>query len=295
MKGVTNLQYRTAGAPSTVDPPAIIPIDDIPEDSPYSEEEKDARKKLAACYRLVDYFKWTQIIYNHITFKVPGTEDILINPLGLQYYEITANSLAKISLDGKILDRGTTKYSINRAGYILHAAIHEVRHDIYCTIHMHNTAIAAVSAMKFGLLPINQEAMIIGPVAYMDYTGILDAEEEKELLKEKILDPKIKVLFLRNHGFVAMGETAEQAWLLTYYTVVACETQVKTLSAGLENIVIPKAEAVQQAYELSYQGANGHDDQGWKPYRHGELEWEAWMRELDTRGYVTGHKYQEPH
>lgn len=102
--------------------------------------------------------------------KVPGTEDILINPLGLQYYEITASKLAKITLDGKILDRGSTQYGVNRAGYILHTAIHEVRPDIYCTLHMHNTAIAAVSSMKCGLLPINQEAMIIGPKAYMDYT-----------------------------------------------------------------------------------------------------------------------------
>src|SRR3569623_2027760 len=101
--------------------------------------------------------------------RVPGTEHILINPFGLQYYDITANKLAKITLDGQILDRGPTNYGVNRAGYIIHTAIHEARPDIHCTLHLHNTAIAAVSSMKCGLLPINQEAMIIGPVAYLDY------------------------------------------------------------------------------------------------------------------------------
>uniref|UniRef100_A0A914CV25 Class II aldolase/adducin N-terminal domain-containing protein n=1 Tax=Acrobeloides nanus TaxID=290746 RepID=A0A914CV25_9BILA len=125
--------------------------------------------------------------------------------------------------------------------------------------------------------------------------GIFETDEDKNELREKIKDRKIKLIFMRNHGFVAMGETAEEAWLLTYYTVLACETQVKTMVGGMDNVIIPSEKSVQQAYEVAQRGANNHDNKEWKQYRYGEFEWEAWMRELDARGYVTGHVYQAPH
>lgn len=114
--------------------------------------------------------------------KIPGTEYILINPFGLMYHEITASSLVKIALDGTIVDRGSTQFGINRAGYIIHTAIHEARPDIHCTIHVHHFAVAGVSAMKCGILPINQEAMVAGPVAYLDYnvvSNLWEGETEK--------------------------------------------------------------------------------------------------------------------
>lgn len=272
----------------------LIPIYDIPEDSPYSPEEIDARKKLAAVFRLVDDHGWSQLIYNHITCKIPGTHEILINPFGLMYHEVTASSLVKISLDGKILDRGSTKYGFNRAGYVIHTALHEYRPDIFCTLHVHHAAVAGVSAMKCGLLPTNQEAMIIGPVSYLDYkVGIFESDKDKACLKDVVTqDLKKKVLILNNHGAVTLGETVEEAWYLMYNTVIACETQCKTMASG--DHIMPPQECIDQAYDVIQHGANNMDTgNDWAPYQFGEFEWETWMRDLDARGFVTGHVYQE--
>jgi len=274
----------------------LIPIYDIPEDSPYSPEEIDARKKLAACFRLVDDHGWSQLIYNHITIKIDGTNppELLINPFGLMYHEVTASNLVKITLDGKILDRGTSKYGFNRAGYVIHTALHEYRPDIHCTLHVHHSAVAGVSAMKCGLLPINQEAMIIGPCAYLDYNvGIFDTDADKLVLKDVVNeDLKKKVLILNNHGAVTLGETVEEAWYLVYNLIIAAETQVKTMSSG--DFIMPPAECVKQAYDVIQKGANNMDTgNDWEPYKYGEFEWETWMRDLDSRGFVTGHVYQE--
>ncbi|KAI1698384.1 adducin-related protein 2 [Ditylenchus destructor] len=271
----------------------LIPIDDIPKDSPWTPGEIDARRKLAACYRLVDDYGWTELIYNHITVKIPGTEEILINPFGLMYHEITASSLIKISLDGKILDRGSTKYGMNRAGYIIHTAIHKARPDIFCTLHVHYPPVAGVSAAECGLLPINQEAMLLGPIAYLDYNvGIFENEEDKaELGKIVTEDKKKKVLMLRNHGAITMGETVEEAWMLMYVTVLACETQIRTMSCG--NYIMPDKAAIKKAYDVIQRGANNMDNDEWEGYKFGEFEWETWMRDLDSRGFVTGHVYQE--
>lgn len=274
----------------------LIPIYDIPEDSPYSPEEIDARKKLAACFRLVDDHGWSQLIYNHITMKIPGTNppELLINPFGLMYHEVTASSLVKITLDGQILDRGSTKYGFNRAGYVIHTALHEYRPDIYCTLHVHHSAVAGVSAMKEGLLPINQEAMIIGPCSYVDYeVGIFDTDADKLCLKDVVQeDLKKKVLILKNHGAVSLGETVEEAWYLIYNLVIAAETQVKTMASG--SYIMPPAKCIKQAYDVIQHGANNMDTgKDWEPYLFGEFEWETWMRDLDSRGFVTGHVYQD--
>uniref|UniRef100_A0A914E089 Class II aldolase/adducin N-terminal domain-containing protein n=1 Tax=Acrobeloides nanus TaxID=290746 RepID=A0A914E089_9BILA len=275
----------------------LIPIYDIPADSKYSPEEIDTRKKLACLFRLVDDYEWSSTIYNHITMKIPGTEYILINPFGLMYHEITASSLVKIALDGTIVDRGSTQFGINRAGYIIHTAIHEARPDIHCTIHVHHFAVAGVSAMKCGILPINQEAMVAGPVAYLDYNvGIFEQESDKEeLIRIVQEDKKKKVLMLHNHGAITLGETAEEAWRLLYVIVKACETQVKSMAAGENGILIPEKRALDLAYETGSQGANNMDNNASvKAYKYGEFEWEAWMRDLDSRGFVTGHIYKAP-
>jgi len=163
----------------------VIPVSDLCGDgrkaklNKYSEEEVYYRNKLATLFRLVDMFQWTQGIYNHITVHLPNHTDdpskseILINPLGLLYREVTASCFVKISHDGRITDSGSTPLGINQAGFILHTAVHEARPDLQCVIHAHTSSGAAVSAMKCGLLPISQEAMLIGPVAYHDYEGML--------------------------------------------------------------------------------------------------------------------------
>lgn len=165
-----------------------MPISDLRGNESYSMEEKILRNKLATLYRLVDLFQWSQGIYNHITVRLPGKEppEILINPFGLLYHEITSSSLVKINIDGDIIDNGSTNLGINKAGYVLHSAIHKARPDAKCILHMHTAIVAAVSSMKSGLLPICQEAMIIGPVAYHDYQGIVSDETERESLVEDL-------------------------------------------------------------------------------------------------------------
>ncbi|VDO37165.1 unnamed protein product [Onchocerca flexuosa] len=155
--------------------------------------------------------------------KLPDSDEILINPFGLLYHEITASSLIKVNINGEIIDRGSTKLGINQAGYVLHAAIHKARPDVRCVLHMHTAVVSAISSMKCGLLPLSQEAMIIGPVGYHNYQGILDDESEIESIVKDLGDKN--VMLLRNHGFVACGESVEDALHLAFNTVIACETQ----------------------------------------------------------------------
>ncbi|VDM72854.1 unnamed protein product, partial [Strongylus vulgaris] len=215
------------------------PINDL-QDEGFSPEEARLRCQLASLYRLVDLFHWSQGIFNHMTVRLPGDDmEILINPFGLLYHEQTASTLVKVNLDGEVLDHGSTKLGINQAGYTLHSAIHRARKDLMCVIHLHTPAVAAVSAMKCGLLPLCQEAMIVGPVAYHDYQGILvEINEGDSLVKDMGTH---SVMILRNHGFVVGGSTIEEAFHLTYHLILACQTQVTLnllLGAKIRNSVL---------------------------------------------------------
>ncbi|MCP9266241.1 Alpha-adducin [Dirofilaria immitis] len=161
------------------------------------------------------------------TENCSGINELLINPFGLLYHEITASSLIKINVNGEIIDRGSTKLGINQAGYVLHAAIHKARPDVRCVLHMHTAVVSAISSMKCGLLPLSQEAMIIGPVGYHNYQGILDDESEMESIVKDLGDKN--VMLLRSHGFVACGESVEDALHLAFNTVIACETQARLI------------------------------------------------------------------
>ncbi|CAD5219491.1 unnamed protein product [Bursaphelenchus xylophilus] len=278
-----------------------VKIADMAGNDKYTIKERILRNKLAALYRLVDLFQWSQGIYNHITLRLPESEDkkepeFLINPFGLLYHEITASSLIKIDIDGNILDNGSTSLGVNKAGYVLHSAIHKARPDMKCILHLHTAVVAAVSSMKCGLLPICQEAMIIGSVAYHDYQGIVSEESMREKIVEDLGDKN--VLLLRNHGFVACGESVEDALHLAFHTIIACETQIRAARVGIDNLVIPSHEAVSAAYTTARSGGGGvnktADGEGSSQYRIGELEWEAWMRVLDGAGYQTGHIYRNP-
>ncbi|XP_037589322.1 alpha-adducin isoform X1 [Cebus imitator] len=275
----------------------VTPVNDLrgSDSIAYDKGEKLLRCKLAAFYRLADLFGWSQLIYNHITTRVNSEQEhFLIVPFGLLYSEVTASSLVKINLQGDIVDRGSTNLGVNQAGFTLHSAIYAARPDVKCVVHIHTPAGAAVSAMKCGLLPISPEALSLGEVAYHDYHGILVDEEEKVLI-QKNLGPKSKVLILRNHGLVSVGESVEEAFYYIHNLVVACEIQVRTLASagGPDNLVLLNPEKY-KAKSHSPGSPVGEGTGSPPKWQIGEQEFEALMRMLDNLGYRTGYPYRYP-
>ncbi|XP_075426762.1 alpha-adducin isoform X14 [Ascaphus truei] len=274
----------------------VTPVNDLrgSDSIAYEKGEKLLRCKLAAFYRLADLFGWSQLIYNHITVRVSSEQEhFLIVPFGLLYSEVTASSLVKINLQGEIIDRGSTNLGVNKAGFTLHSSIYAARPDVKCIVHIHTPAGAAVSAMKCGLLPLSPESLSLGEVTYHDYHGILVDEEEKVLI-QKNLGPRSKVLILRNHGLVTMGETVEEAFYYIHNLMSACEIQVRTLSSagGPDNLVLldPGKYKKSRSPE-SPAGEGGGPHPKWLL---GEQEFEALMRMLDNLGYRTGYPYRCP-
>ncbi|XP_060746594.1 alpha-adducin isoform X14 [Tachysurus vachellii] len=274
----------------------VTPVNDLrgSDSIAYEKGEKLLRCKLAAFYRLADLFGWSQLIYNHLTVRLNSEQErFLIVPFGLLYSEVSASSLVKINLQGEIMDRGSTNLGVNQAGFTLHSAIYSARPDIKCVVHIHTPAGAAVSAMKCGLLPISPEALSLGEVAYHDYHGILVDDEEKILI-QKNLGPKSKVLILRNHGLVSVGETIEEAFYYIHNLVTACEIQVRTLASagGPDNLVMldpGKYKVRPRHLEPVGDGTSPHPK-----WQVGEQEFEALMRMLDNLGYRTGYPYRCP-
>ncbi|XP_066892886.1 alpha-adducin isoform X3 [Kogia breviceps] len=275
----------------------VTPVNDLrgSDSIAYDKGEKLLRCKLAAFYRLADLFGWSQLIYNHITTRVSSEQEhFLIVPFGLLYSEVTASSLVKVNLQGEAVDRGSTNLGVNQAGFTLHSAIYAARPDAKCVVHVHTPAGAAVSAMKCGLLPISPEALSLGEVAYHDYHGILVDEEEKILI-QKNLGPKSKVLILRNHGLVSVGESVEEAFYYIHNLVVACEIQVRTLASagGPDNLVLLDPEKYKAKSRSP--GSPAGEGSGSPPrWQIGEQEFEALMRMLDNLGYRTGYPYRYP-
>lgn len=205
-----------------------------------SSEEWAVREDLAACYRKVAQMGWDDLIFTHISMRVPGPEHhFLINPYGMLFGEITAESLVKIDLDANVvLDTG---HPINPAGFTIHSAIHEAREDARCVLHLHTLDGTAVSSQEGGLLPLNQTALLVrNDVAYHDYEGVaLDLDERERLVHD--LGTK-NLMLLRNHGTLTVGETVAQAFTRMYYLERACSMQVRTLAGGLA--AVPVAPAV---------------------------------------------------
>ncbi|XP_068799591.1 alpha-adducin isoform X5 [Struthio camelus] len=275
----------------------VTPVNDLrgSDSIAYEKGEKLLRCKLAAFYRLADLFGWSQLIYNHITARVNSEQEhFLIVPFGLLYSEVTASSLVKINIQGDVVDRGSTNLGVNQAGFTLHSAIYAARPDVKCIVHIHTPAGAAVSAMKCGLLPISPEALSLGEVAYHDYHGILVDDEEKVLI-QKNLGPKSKVLILRNHGLVSVGETVEEAFYYIHNLVLACEIQVRTLASagGPENLVLLDPGKY-KAKSRSPESPAGEGTGSHPKWQIGEQEFEALMRMLDNLGYRTGYPYRCP-
>ncbi|EDO42734.1 predicted protein, partial [Nematostella vectensis] len=261
----------------------VTPIADIrgSDTLNYSKQERLLRCKLAAVYRLVDLFGWSIGIYGHITARASNDEDhYLLNPFGLLYNEVTASSLVKVDFAGNIVDGGSTNLGVNRAGLVLHSAVHSARKDIACVIHIHQPACVAVASTEYGILPITQEASMLGEIAYHDFRGILLDENEKDAIINE-LGEKSKVMVLRNHGMVIAGDTIEEAFMLAHMCVLSCEYQVRAMSAGVDNLIKVSEQVREKVLEVTG-GENITDSKGSK-WKHGELEFEAWMRMLDSR------------
>ena len=202
-----------------------------------SAEEWQARVDLAALYRLAALHGWDDLIFTHISHRVPGPEHhFLINPYGFLFEEITASSLVKVDLDGNII--GETPYFINPAGFTIHSAVHAARADATVVMHLHTDDGVAVSAQSEGLLPITQTAMlVIHDLAYHAYEGVaLDHDERERIVKD--MGTKNN-LMLPNHGTLTVGGTAAEAFLRMFFLERACSMQVRALSAGRPNLHIP--------------------------------------------------------
>ncbi|HAP28425.1 MAG TPA: class II aldolase [Achromobacter sp.] len=236
-----------------------------------SSQEWDTRVQLAACYRLVAHFGMSDLIYNHITARIPDTDDhLLINPYGMMYDEITASSLVKIDLAGNILDQ-PSGYGINAAGYVIHSAVHGARHDVACVIHTHTRAGMAVSALKCGLLPLTQTAMRFAKIPYHDYESVAIDLDERERLVEDL--GSSDAMILRNHGLLAAGPSIAQAFNTLYWLEMACKAQVDALSSGRE-LCLPPSEVIEKTWLLYQPGTR-------RPF--GELEWPAMLRLMDRK------------
>jgi ribulose-5-phosphate 4-epimerase/fuculose-1-phosphate aldolase len=234
-----------------------------------SAAERRVRTDLAACYRLVAHFRMTDLIYTHISARLPGREPrFLINPYGFLFEEITASSLVTVALDGTILD-DPTGLGINPAGFVIHSAIHGARHDVGCVIHTHTAAGLAVAAQKHGLLPLSQHAMrFTGSLAYHDYEGVaLDMDEQRRLVRD--LGPR-DAMILRNHGLLTCGASACEAFDLMYYLERACQAQVGAMAGGAKLSLPPPVVARRVATQFARPGRSSPGK-----------AWAALLRHLD--------------
>ena len=205
-----------------------------------SAEEWQIRVDLAACYRLVASYGWDDLVFTHITAKIPGVENqFLINPYGMMFAEITASSLVKIDLDGNKLD-ADNPFPVNPAGFTIHSAIHAVRHDARCVLHVHTPNGVAVSAQKCGVLPLSQQSIfVLASLAYHDYEGVALNEAEKPRLVRDLGD---KTFFmLRNHGLLTVGETIADAFQAMYIFEATCMIQIRAQAGGGDLISIPQS------------------------------------------------------
>lgn len=236
-----------------------------------SKEEWELRVNLAACYRLIAMFGWDDLIFTHISARVPGPDEhFLINAYGLMFEEMTASSLVKIDLDGKIVLE--TPHIINPAGFTIHSAIHAAREEAGCVLHTHTKSGVAVSAQAGGLLPISQISLFpYSSLAYHDYEGIALNEDEKTRLVADLGDKNF--LILRNHGLLTVGPTIPDAFLFMYALETACQIQLVALSGGVELVHVNGAivDGIQAQVDAVLKGFGG------------ELAWPGLLRKLDRK------------
>ncbi|XP_075931858.1 gamma-adducin-like isoform X3 [Anarhichas minor] len=274
----------------------VTPVNDLfgIESPSFAKGEKQSRCRLASLYRLVDLFSWARFTSSYNTVRVTKEQDhVLISPRGLSFAEVTAANLVKVNIVGGVVDQGSTDLSIDHFGFAPHAAIYSMRPDVRCIVHIHTPATAAVSSMKCGILPISQEALLLGDVSCFGYHGSLDNKEEKVEF-QKALGPSAKVMILRNHGLLALGETVEEAFHYVYHSQQACEIQVNALgcSGSVDNLVLLDREKFKPLTQgVAAAGLVMDNEVKWKV---GEAELESLMRMLDNLGYRTGYSYRNP-
>ena len=232
-----------------------------------SAEEWQTRLDLAAAYRLVALFKWDDLVFTHISARVPGTEDqFLINPYGLMFDEITASSLVKIDIHGNKLD--DSPYPVNPAGFTIHSAVHAQRHDAHCVLHVHSINGVAVSAQRCGVLPISQQSIfVLGSLGYHDYEGVALRADEKPRLVRDLGDNNF--LMLRNHGLLTVGPSVAEAFLSMYLFETVCTIQVRAQGGG--ELIPVHPDIISTARQQSAQATRGMG---------GALVWPGLLRRL---------------
>jgi ribulose-5-phosphate 4-epimerase/fuculose-1-phosphate aldolase len=236
-----------------------------------SDDEWQTRVDLAACYRIIAMYGWDDLVFTHISTRVPGPEEhFLINPYGMLFEEMSASTLVKVDLNGeKVLD---SPHPINPAGFVIHSAIHAARHDVGCVLHTHTKAGVAVSAQANGLLPLSQIALFpYSTLAYHNYEGIALNDDEKPRLVADLGEKH--ALILRNHGLLTVGATIPDAFLMMYALETACQTQIMALSGGAElsQVPAPIVAGIQAQAEQVTRGLGG------------QLAWPGLLRKLDRR------------
>ena len=228
-----------------------------------SADEWQVRVDLAALYRLIAHFRMTDLIYTHLSARIPGPEHhFLINQYGVQFHEMRASDLVRIDLDGNIVQDNTASRQVNAAGFCIHSAIHMARPELSCVIHTHTAAGMAVAAQKQGLLPISQHALkFYGHLAYHGYEGVaLDLDERDRLVSDLGTHD---AMILQNHGLLVAGRTIPEAFHNIYYLERACQAQVAALSGGCELVTPPEAVRVHTAEQFQREGRLEHYEMMW--------------------------------
>jgi len=234
-----------------------------------SEDEWQTRVDLAACYRLIAMYGWDDLVFTHISARVPGPDEhFLINAYGLMFEEMTASSLVKVDLDGNVMLE--TPHAINPAGFTIHSAVHAARPDVACVVHTHTKAGVAVSAQAAGLLPLSQTSLFpLASIAYHDYEGVALNEDEKPRLVADMGEKAF--LILRNHGLLTAGSSIADAFLYMYLLETACQTQLMAQSGGVE---------LKRIDDRILAGILAQADQVTKGLG-GQLAWPGLLRKLD--------------
>jgi ribulose-5-phosphate 4-epimerase/fuculose-1-phosphate aldolase len=236
------------------------------------DAEQQIRADLAACYRLVALYGWDDLVFTHISARIPGPEHhFLINPYGMLFEEITASSLVKVGLDGNLV--GDSQYPVNPAGFTIHSAVHEVREDAGCVMHLHTPDGTAVATSKEGLLPLNQTAQLVLPdLVYHDYEGVALDHAERPRLQRDLGERN--TMLLRNHGTLTVGRTCAEAFVRMYFLERACTMQVRTrILGGAECDYPTDAAVVEQNAKLVSSGRMSSLSD--------KLIWPALLRKLD--------------
>ncbi|MBK9520339.1 MAG: class II aldolase/adducin family protein [Rhodocyclaceae bacterium] len=233
-----------------------------------SVEEWNLRVELAACYRLVAMYGWTDLVFTHISARIPGPEHhFLINPYGLMFDEITASSLIKVDAECNVMHE--TQFPVNPAGFTIHSAIHDIRHDVQCVLHTHTRAGVAVSTQKCGVLPISQQStFILASLAYHDYEGIAVRADERPRLQKDLGGNTF--LMLRNHGLLTVGSTVAEAFLAMYFFETTCQIQITAQAAG--DLIEVNPAIISGVREAMHKTSDGVGAQ---------IAWPALIRKLD--------------